>query len=307
MSTLRAAVIGSGHLGTFHAQKYAQLGMLSAVVDTDAARRKARAAELNCPCYEDYKEILDKVDLVSVATPTVLHHSISCDFLRAGVHVLVEKPIALNCEEAREMIDLAAARSLVLQVGHIERFNPVFTLLKKFCCKPQYISIERLHPFRNRSTDINVVLDLMVHDLDLASHLIQSPIEDIRGLGMKVFSPHTDLANAHILFANGSIANISASRISSKPTRIIRVFQHDLYASANMKEHKLTILKKGGKQELREENYDVRDKEDALLAEIKSFAAAVENKTPPLVSGEDGMRTLAAALRLNKLLKEGEA
>ena len=305
---MKAAVIGIGHLGKFHAQKYAQLGILTAIADIDLSTGRKQAEQLDCAYYENYRELLDKVDLVSIATPTVLHHPISCDFLRAGVHSLVEKPIALNCEEASEMIRLAKAKSLVLQIGHIERFNPIFKLLQEHCHKPKYINVERLAPFRNRSTDINVVLDLMVHDLDLIFDLMQSPVKDLRGLGIRVISNYTDAANVHLLFANGAMANISASRISRSPLRMIRIFQNDLYASANMEKQQLTITTMDANQELQEKEYSLEnnDANDALLSEIKAFVFAVENNAPPLVSGEDGMRTLAIALRLNELLKEDQ-
>lgn len=306
MKKLRAAVIGVGHLGKSHAKKYAQLGLLSAVVDNEVSRAKEWATKLGCDHASDYKELLGKIDLVSIVVPTVLHHRISCDFLRAGSHCLVEKPMAVTCAEAEEMIELASRSSLVLQIGHIERFNPTFKQLQKLCQAPEYITVERLFPFTQRSTDINVVLDLMVHDLDLVFQLVRSPIAHMSGTGLRVLSSQADVAHTHITFANGCIANISASRVSRAPSRMIRVFQKNCYASANMKEQQLTVVTKNEANELREQKYDCQEEEDALLAEIRSFIAAIKTASPPVVSGEDGMRSLAAALRLNQLLEETE-
>jgi len=304
MKKLTAAVIGVGHLGRFHAEKYAQLGLLKAIVDCEENRAKQWATKLGCDYYLDYQELLGKVDLVSIVVPTLLHHQISCDFLKAGSHCLVEKPMAINCTEAEEMIAIAARKSLILQIGHIERFNPTFQQFQTLCQSPEYISMERLFSFNQRSTDINVVLDLMVHDLDLLFHLVQSPIKHMQGAGQRVLSDQTDVAHTYIVFANGCIANVSASRVSRAPSRMIRVFQKNCYVSANMKDQKLTVITKNNNNELEEQKYDCQKEEDALLAEIKAFVKAAETSSPPLVSGEDGMRSLAAALSLNQLLKK---
>ena len=301
---MKAAVIGVGYLGRFHARKYAQLGLLAAIADTEREKGEECAQQLNCAYYQDYRELLEKVDLVSIAVPTILHHEISCAFLQAGIHCLVEKPMAINCNQAKEMIEVAKKNSLVLQIGYIERFNPTFKQLLNSCPSPKYISVERLLPFSNRSTDINVVLDLMIHDLDLVFHIVQSPVKDMNGKGISVLSDHIDAAHAHIIFSNGCTANINASRISQVPSCMIRVFQNDLYASANMKKQQLTVINKGKNNQLKQQTYSCAEEEDALLTEIKAFVSAVEKKTPPLVSGEDGMQTLAAAELLNDLLKE---
>ncbi len=305
MKKLTAAVIGVGYLGRFHAEKYAQLGLLKAVVDCEESRAKQWATKLGCDYYLDYQEVLGKVDLVSIVVPTLLHHQISCDFLRAGSHCLVEKPMAITCTEAEEMIATAARKSLILQIGHIERFNPTFQQLQNLCHSPEYISVERHFSFNQRSSDINVVLDLMVHDIDLLFHLVQAPIKHMNGAGLRVLSDQTDVAHSYIVFANGCIANVSASRVSRVPSRMIRVFQKNCYISANMKDQKLTIITKNKSNELEEQKHDCQKEEDALFAEIKAFIKAVETGSPPLVSGEDGMQSLSAALSLNQLLKKG--
>ncbi|HEX2495173.1 MAG TPA: Gfo/Idh/MocA family oxidoreductase, partial [Steroidobacter sp.] len=233
LAPLRTAVIGVGYLGRFHAQKYAQLpaSKLVAVVDSDAQASAKVGAELGAPAFQDFREILDQVDAVSIAVPTPLHYPIGCELLDRGIHVLVEKPIAGTAAEAREMVAIAKARGCVLQVGHLERFNPAVVAAASRLKTPRFIESHRLAPFKQRGTDVSVVLDLMIHDIDLIQELVGAPIESIDAVGASVFSGEIDIVNARLRFAGGCVANTTASRISMKQERKIRIFQDDAYLS----------------------------------------------------------------------------
>ncbi len=219
MTRLRCAVVGAGYLGRFHAQKYAGLAQceLVGIADPEAAARERIGAELGVATHADYRDLLGRVDAVSVATPTTLHHAVARDFLRAGAHVLVEKPIAATAAEARELIAIAGERGRVLQVGHLERFNPVIVAAARELSGPRFIESNRLAPFKARGTDVSVVLDLMIHDIGIVLALVQSPIRKIDSVGISVLSKTEDIANARIEFESGCVANLTASRMSMKP------------------------------------------------------------------------------------------
>src|SRR6187431_1797033 len=242
----RTAVIGVGYLGRFHAQKYAQLAQsrLVAVVDADTAAAAKVSAELGVPAVSDYREILDQVDAVSLAVPTPLHHPIGRALLEHGIHVLVEKPIATTVAEARELIDVARARGCTLQVGHLERFNPAILAAAGRLKQLRFVESHRLAPFKMRGTDVSVVLDLMIHDIDLIQELVGAPIESIDAVGSSVFSNEIDIANARIRFHGGCVANTTASRISMKQERKLRIFQDDAYMSLDLQQKVLTVIRK---------------------------------------------------------------
>jgi predicted dehydrogenase len=307
---LRAAVIGVGYLGRFHAQKYAQLpgARLVAVVDTDAAAAKRVGAELDVEALTDYRKILDRVDAVSLAVPTPQHHAIGSELLRRGVHVLVEKPIAATVAEAQDLVDIARRRGCVLQVGHLERFNPAILAAMKRVKTPRFVESHRIAPYQQRGTDVSVVLDLLIHDIDLIQELVGAPVETIDAAGAAVFSGDIDIVNARIRFANGCVANTTASRVSLKQERKIRIFQDDAYLSIDMHQRILTVVRKkdAGPVEspaqvaIEEESFG---QGDALLAEIESFLQAIRDRTAPVVTGEDGLRALETATRIAELVR----
>jgi predicted dehydrogenase len=312
MQPVRTAVIGVGYLGRFHAQKYAALDgvQLVGVVDTDAATRERVAAEVGCRAVADVGELLGAVDAVSIATPTPLHHPIARECLEHGVHVLVEKPITQTLDEARELIAIARTRGCVLQVGHLERFNAAVLALGAGLGKPRFVESSRLAPFRERGTDVNVVLDLMIHDIDLIQSLVGAPIESIDAVGASVFSAELDIANARIRYAGGCVANTTASRVSLKTERKLRMFMDDAYVSIDLQQKVLTIVRKPpqgsgaapGQVSIEERSYE---QGDALRMEIEAFVAAVRSGRAPPVTGEDGLQALDTALRITELVQRG--
>jgi predicted dehydrogenase len=314
MTPLRCAVVGAGYLGRFHAQKYAALAdcELVGVADPSVEARERLKAELDVEGFADYRELLGRVDAVSIATPTSLHHAVARDFLAAGAHALVEKPITATAEEARELIALAASKGLVLQVGHLERFNPVILAVEGELANPRFIESNRLAPFKPRGTDVSVVLDLMIHDIDLIEHVVRSPITSIDAIGAPVFTDEIDIANARIRFANGCVADVTASRISLKAERKLRIFQADAYLSIDLQQKLLSIVRKPAllgegalpKVDLEERSFE---QGDALKDEIRSFLDAVRRGARPVVSGEDGLRALETATRIAELVNRGSA
>jgi predicted dehydrogenase len=314
MTPLRCAVVGAGYLGRFHAQKYAALPEceLVGIADPSAEARERLEAEFGVAGYADHRELLGRVDAVSIATPTSLHHGLARDFLAAGAHALVEKPITATAEEARDLIALATSKRLVLQVGHLERFNPVILAVEGELSNPRFIESNRLAPFKPRGTDVSVVLDLMIHDIDLIEHVVRSPIASIDAIGAPVFTDEIDIANARIRFANGCVADVTASRISLKAERKLRVFQADAYLSIDLQQKLLSIVRKPAsfgdgalpKVDLEERSFEPGD---ALLDEIRSFVDAVRRGARPVVSGEDGLRALETATRIAELVNRGSA
>jgi len=312
MQQVRTAVIGVGYLGRFHAQKYAALPAadLVAVVDASAENRTRVAAETGCRAVADYRDILGEVDAVSIATPTPLHYPIARECLERGIHVLVEKPITTTLEEARSLVETAARQGRVLQVGHLERFNAAILALAGTLRTPRFVESHRLAPFKERGTDVNVVLDLMIHDIDLIQSLVGAPIESIDAVGSSVFSAGLDIANARIRYANGCVANTTASRVSMKMERKLRLFQDDAYISIDLQQKVLTIVRKPpagadvpkGQVLIEERTYD---QGDALLHEIEAFLHSIRTGTPPVVSGEDGLRALETATRITQMVQDG--
>jgi len=307
MSKIRAAVIGVGYLGRFHAQKYAQLPVceLVAVVDGREEVRKAVAGELGTQALADYRGLLGKVDAVSVVTPTPAHFEIADAFLAAGAHVLVEKPITETPEQARALIAQAAKFNRILQVGHLERFNAAVLAAEPHISSPRFMECTRLAPYKERGTDVNVVLDLMIHDIDLIQSLANSEIESIEAIGTPVFSGEIDIANARIRFANGCVANTTASRVSMKTERKLRIFEDAAYISLDLQQKILTLIRKRdgepqpGQLPVNIEEANL-EQGDALKSEIESFLGCIRNNKRPLVSGEDGLRALETAIRISE-------
>jgi predicted dehydrogenase len=309
MSTLRAAVIGVGYLGNFHAQKYALLPdvELVGIVDNDPVRAAEVATKLGTRAFGDHRELIGLVDAVSVVVPTQFHHAVAKDFLAAGIHVLIEKPITVTIEEADELIALAEQNRAVFQVGHLERFNPVLVALDDVLKEPLFIESVRIAPFKPRGTDVNVVLDLMIHDIEIIQHIVKSPVERVDAVGAPVFTGEEDIANARILFENGCVANVTASRISLKSERKMRIFQRDTYITLDFQNRKVLLAQKGsgelfpGVPNVRVDERELGEA-DALRSEIESFLAAIRDGKPPQVSGLDGRMALETALKINTSL-----
>ena len=298
---IRTAVIGVGYLGRYHAEKYAKLptSELVAVVDNDLPTAKTIAAQYQTQALSAYQDLINLVDGVSIAVPTQHHYAIAKFFLEHGVHVLVEKPITTTLSQAEELIYLAKIHQCILQVGHLQRFNPTLIAMQPHLNQPHFIESERLAPFRQRGTEVNVILDLMIHDLVLILSLVKSPIEHIEALGTVVLSNDIDLAHAQLKFKNGCVANLTASRINPSFKRELRIFQQNSYFTLDLHQTHLTITHKNNP-----ENETIHfEKTDELLTEINAFLTAILNNTAPIVSGEDGKNALAAALYISKLIQ----
>lgn len=304
-SSIRTAVVGVGYLGRFHAQKYRELPYckLLAVADAHAETAQRVATELGVSGTVDYRELLGKVDAVSIAVPTPLHYEVAAAFLEQGVHVLVEKPITTTIAQAESLIEIAKRRGCILQVGHLERFNPAIVAASKILKTPRFIESHRLAPFKQRGTDVSVVLDLMIHDIDLIQELVGQPIVNIDAIGSQVFSGDIDIANTRLRFAGGCVANTTASRISLKQERKIRVFQDDAYLSIDLQQKILTVIRKkeagpvesSAQVAIEEQSFE---QGDALRSEIEAFLHSIRARTAPVVSGEDGLRALDTAIRI---------
>ncbi|NBV75672.1 MAG: gfo/Idh/MocA family oxidoreductase [Methylococcaceae bacterium] len=312
MSKLKCAVIGAGYLGKFHAEKYAALPdcELVAVVDVNEEAAKMVAEKTGAQALQDYQTLLGQVDAVSIVVPTTLHHAVARDFLQAGAHVLVEKPIAVTVEEADDLIQIAKANQRILQVGHLERFNPAIRGLENLEEKPLFIESHRLSPFNPRANDVSVVLDLMIHDIDIILALVDSDIDHVDASGTAVLTQGTDIANARLTFKNGCVANVTASRISMKMERKMRMFRPCSYISVDFQNRVLVKHKTGDKEmfpgipEIVSEE-SVFESGDALFEEIKHFVHCIQTGEAPIVSGEAGRRALATAIQITQLLKHG--
>lgn len=306
---MRTAVIGVGYLGRFHAQKYAALPQaeLVAVADQHMENAERVAAECNTRAVNDYRELFGQVDAVSIVVPTQMHYQVARDCLEQGIHVLLEKPMTVTVAEADELITLAKARQLVLQIGHLERFNSAVLALKPVLTTPQFIESHRLAAFNPRGADVNVVLDLMIHDIDIIQNLVQSPIRQIDANGVSVLTHEQDIVNARITFESGCVANVTASRVSMKPQRKMRIFQPDAYISIDFQDKVLSVHRKGKKElfpgipEITSEE-SIFENSDAILAEVTAFIEAINGKTAPIVTGEDGRQALATAIRISEIL-----
>ncbi len=307
---LKVAVIGVGHLGKWHADKYAASAdcELVAVVDTDAENARNIASKHGAGAYTDHNDVIPLVDAISLVVPTSLHYKIGREFLEAGIHCLIEKPVTETAAEAAELIEIAANNNLVLQVGHIERFNSVMLGIGERLRQPQFLESTRLAPFTTRGTDVSVILDLMIHDIDIILDLVDSPIVSISASGISVLSDTIDIANARIEFANRCVANVTASRISRKRERTLRIFQKDAYLSADFQDKILAVNRKGetdnaeGYRDISHEELSFEDN-DALNLEVLDFIESIKTGKRPLVNGEDGKRALETAIAITAQIK----
>jgi len=298
MNKLKVAVIGAGHLGSIHAKIYKQIPActLVGVCDTNPASLKAVCGSLRVPGYSDYHELFGKIDAASIAVPTLLHHQVARDFLEKDMHLLVEKPFTVDLKQADDLIEIAKEKNLILQVGHIERFNSAFCATQKIIQNPKFIECHRLSVFPNRSLDVGAVLDIMIHDIDIVLGLVNSPLERVESVGVNVLTPFEDIANARLTFKNGCIANLTASRVSDEVMRKIRIFQKDTYISLDYKNAEASVYRRiQGK--ISKERLPI-EKEQPLQKELASFVDCVINKKPPLVSGPVAREALAVALEI---------
>jgi predicted dehydrogenase len=307
MKKMRTAVIGVGYLGRFHAQKYAALpnSELVGIADPSEAARTAVSAELGVPGHADYRELLGRVDAVSIVTPTPQHFAVAKEFLEAGAHVLVEKPMTVTVEEGVALVEAARRAGRALQVGHLERFNAAVQAVQPILTVPRFIESARLAPFKHRGTDVDVVLDLMIHDIDLILSIVRSPVVSVDAIGSSVFSNEIDIANARLRFANGCVANATASRVSLKTERRLRLFQDDAYVSVDLHQKVLTVIRKGAgmgsdgmpQVAIEENSYE---QGDALKVEIEAFLQAAASGDAPPVTGEDGLLALSTAVSITE-------
>ena len=305
MKELNVGVIGVGHLGQYHAQKYFSMENVNlvGVVDIDQDRAKSVAKKYNTKSYVNYKNIISKVDAVSIAVPTPSHFQVSRDLLENGVDVLIEKPMTTTLKEADKLIDIAESKDLIIQVGHIERFNPAVGALQDIINSPMFIEAHRLSVYKNRCTDVSVVLDLMIHDIDIILNIVKSKISTIHATGASVIAKHVDIANARIAFANGCVANVTTSRISMKNQRKIRIFQKDAYISVDFANRNITTVQKNDKDttgiipgmNIKKHCFS---KGDALENELKSFIRSVRLREASEIPGQSGRNALQVALTI---------
>ena len=309
MDTIRIGVVGIGHLGNYHLQKYAKLpgSKIVGVVDVSAEKAQKAAATYSCEAFRNHRDLIGKIDAVSVAVPTQNHYAIARDFLEAGIDVLLEKPIAATLHEADHLVKLARLKKRILQIGFVERFNPAIVALGKVIQEPLFIETHRLHPFFTRGTDVDVVLDLMIHDLDIILNFVKSPIKSVEAVGISVLSDKVDIANARIVFKSGCVANITASRVTAKKMQKIRFFGPGGYHSVDYAKRELVSLNKkigsDGQVEICGDDVEIIT-QDPLEAEITAFLNSVVTRTPPAASGVDGQKSLKLALRIIDQMKK---
>lgn len=332
MAQINVGVVGLGHLGRHHLRIYSELEEANLVggYDIDQALAEERCEALGTKAFQDYESLLDDIQALNIAVPTVAHYEIAMKALARGVHLLIEKPITRTVEEADGLIEEAKKQNCILQVGHIERFNKALRAIRTVHLEPLFIDAQRLAPFNPRGTDVSVIHDLMIHDVDIILHLVQSPIEQVDAIGASVVSQDEDIANARLRFANGCVANITTSRIARKRIRKMRIFQHNTYINLDFNEGQAELFrlidcssatKKDqqvctdfgevelgvqGKQILLEQPL-ADDTDDALTLELKSFLHAIHTGERPIVSGEDGRQALDVAHRIIEQVQEHSA
>ncbi|MCI0461171.1 MAG: Gfo/Idh/MocA family oxidoreductase [Gemmataceae bacterium] len=324
MARLRMAVVGVGHLGKEHARILGGLDEveLVGVADINSEQAQAIAARLGTRAHTDYRSLLGQVEAVCCVVPTSQHLAVASEFLRRGIPVLVEKPLAASLDEAESLVELAERHGALLQVGHIERFNPAFEELLARPLRPKFVTCERIGPFSGRSTDVGVVLDLMIHDLDLLLALVRAPVRRVEGVGVSLLGTHEDLADARLHFTNGCVAGVTASRVSATPSRCMQVWGAEGYARLDLARRRLTLVQPS--QELRSRGLDPRrldpaalsrlreelfgrhlevlerdlDRGDQLTRELQDFVRCVRTGAEPRVSGAEGLRAMALASRV---------
>ena len=310
MNPIRTAVIGVGHQGKWHADKFDALpqSKLVAVADPDAATRDRVAADLGVRACADFRDLLGEVDAVSIAAPTPAHFEIVGAFLDAGVHVLVEKPLTSTVEEAEQLVAAADANNAILQVGHLERFNPAVMAIAPHVTEPQFIESLRIAPYKPRSLEVSVILDLMIHDIDLIHSFARSRMQRVDAVGSKVFSDNIDIANARITFENGCVANVTASRISLKTERTIRVFEANAYHSIDLFTKSATSYRAKGNGPVETPDdisigSETFDASDALMVQADAFLASIAGGPPPLVDGRTAKDALETAVAISNLIE----
>jgi len=304
MEKLRVGVVGTGYLGKFHAEKYAAIEDvdLVGVVDVNRAAAEAVAGKLNTTACTDFRDLFGRVDAVSIVVPTRYHFEVAQSFLEQGVDILLEKPMTETLDEADRLVEMAESTGAMLQVGHLERFNPAVAPLKEIVKKPLFIESHRLSIYKSRGTDVSVVLDLMIHDIDIILNFVGSAVTDIRAAGMAVISDSVDIANARLEFASGCVANVTASRISTRNERKLRMFQKDAYIAIDFADSGITIIDKSedGEASRLIPGVSVKNlsfmKWDALEQEIRAFVKSVRHRETPEVSGRVGREALRVAL-----------
>ncbi len=311
MDKLRVAVVGAGHLGSLHAKVYSAIKKkcgisLIGVCDINKKAAKEIARKYNTDYFVDYHDLLDKTDAVSIVVPTIHHHKVAKDFLKAGIHVLIEKPITRTMEEADELIELAGEKDLIIQVGHIERFNSAVRAVEPLLLKPRFIECQRLGSInkKKRIKDVGVVLDLMIHDIDIILGLVHSGVKNIEAVGISTVSDHEDLANVRLTFQNNVIADITASRVTKEETRKIRIFQEQSYILLDYMHQEAFLFQRSGKK-LHKEKIKIKKKEP-LKVELKSFIDCVRNGKRPMVSGQEGREALQVALDILDKINSNE-
>lgn len=327
MSNLKVGIIGTGHLGKLHTKLFREVDNceLVGIYDIDPGKAKAVADEFNVKAIDDLNTLLDSVDAVSIVATTSAHHELVKKAFEKGKHVFVEKPITVTIEEAEEIVEIADKNKLVLQVGHIERFNPALVSLEKYNLDPKFIQTDRLAQFNPRGTDVAVVLDLMIHDIDIILSLVKSEVKHVSASGVAVVSDNVDIANARIEFENGAVANVTASRISQKRMRKMRMFQRDTYISLDFITGVSEVYRLINPKQMNEGNFisfgemGVGDKKklvvyeqpemkeiNALKHELQLFVNAVSNNEKPVVSGYDGLKALRVAQIIMKKIEESK-
>ncbi len=306
MKRIRVGVVGVGRLGSEHARLYASMkqSVLVGVVDPRTEQAKQIAREYGSEGFTDYASLFGKVDAVSIAVPTDLHYKIAREFLKRGIHVLLEKPIARTLGEAEKLVSMSEKKRVILQVGHVERFNSALREIERKIKNPRFIECHRLGPYQERGTEVGVVLDLMIHDIDIILYLVKSPVSEIDAVGVSVLSSHEDIANARIVFANGTVANVTSSRVSLEKLRKIRIFEKDTYISLDFLRQSLSIYKRSSRGITRE-NPVIR-KVEPLKSELEHFIDCISREQEPLVSGEPATEALRVALNISKQIKNGK-
>jgi predicted dehydrogenase len=311
MDTVKVGVVGIGHLGNYHLQKYHKIPncKIVGVADISVDRAQKAAGTYGCSAVSDHRKLIGSVDAVSIAVPTISHHSVAKDFLEAGIDVLLEKPIATTIEEADDLVAVAEEKGVIFQIGFLERFNPAIVALTTLMGKPLFIETHRLHPFFERGTDVDVILDLMIHDLDIILHFVKSPIQSVEAVGVSVLSDKVDIANARITFSSGCVANITASRVTGKTMQKIRFFGLEGYHAVDYEKRELISLSKragaDGKIEIYGNPVEIKLR-DPLEEEIRAFLDSVISRKPPPVSGKDGRDALELALLIAEKARKAQ-
>jgi len=308
---IKVGVVGAGHLGNYHLQKYQKIPEceIVCVADTVTGQSLKAAKEYRCEAFSDHRDLIGKVDAASVAVPTGFHYEVAKDLLSAGIDVLLEKPICTTLKEADELNSIAESKGVIFQIGFVERFNPAIAALEKVIEEPLFIESHRLHPFFERGTDVDVILDLMIHDLDIILNFVKSPLKDVEAVGVSVLSNNVDISNARLTFQNGCVANVTASRVTSKILQKIRFFGLEGYHSIDYGKRELVSLSRkmdtSGQIEIGQNNVEV-EVYDSLEREIRAFINSVITRDAPLVSGRDSRKSLDLALRIIDKMNTGQ-